>query len=398
VTTDVLTRDTPVAHPRPSARGDQPVKILVFNSSLRVGGAESMSIALANALAEEGLAVLFAADSGPLRTNLDRRVLYLATDNANQAPVKTAHEVSNYLRHHRPDIIHSHGATCAVVAALAVRASHAGCIRVLTHHSRVFRRAPRWISGPVMKRCADQYIAISRDKKKDLESLGITGERIALIPNFVDVDAVAGRVSGVDRAGVRRELGIPENARVLVMAGRLLPEKRFDQFVRVAAAVARREKDPPVYAVAVGDGPALDDVRTVARKEGAPATIHFAGYQRDIFRFLAASDCVVFPSAHPEVLPMFLIEAGAAGLPIVCSDIPGNREVVTDNETGRLVAGGIEEYATAVLGLLHDASLARRMAIAAQLQARERFDRRKVAREMIGVYEGLLAARAAPAS
>ena len=393
MTTELLTRDAPVTHARPSTRGDRPVKILVFNSSLRVGGAESMSIALANALAAEGLEVLFAAAEGPLRANLDRRVTYLLTDNANQAMTKVAHELSRYLRHHRPDLIHSHGGTCALIAALAVKASHATCVRVLTHHSRVFRRAPRWISGPAMKRCADHFIAISSDKRADLERLGIIGERISLIPNFVDVEAIATHVAAVDRAGVRRELGIPEDARVLVMAGRALPEKRFDQFVRIASAVARREKDHPVHAIAIGEGPALDEARSVAKKEGAPARVHFTGYQRDIFRFLAASDGVVFPSMHPEVLPMFLIEASAAGLPIVCSDIPGNREIVSDGETGRVVAGGTEAYAEAVLEILHDASLARRVALAAQQRARERFDQPRVAREMIEVYRQLLAAR-----
>jgi glycosyltransferase involved in cell wall biosynthesis len=393
VTPDVLTRDAPASHARPAARGDHPVKILVFNSSLQVGGAESMSIALANALADEGHAVLFVADGGPLRANLDRRVTYLASDNANSAPVKTAHELSRFLSHHRPDIIHSHGATCAMVAAVAVRASHARCIRVLTHHSRVFRRAPRWISGPLMKRCADHYIAISRDKQADLERLGIPAGRISLIPNFVDVEGIAAHVAAVDRAGVRRELGIPDAARVLVMAGRVLPAKRFDQFVRVAAAVARKSAAVPVHALVVGDGPVLEDVRAVAKKEGAPATVHFTGYQRDVMRYLAAADCVVFPSEHPEVLPMFLIEAGAAGLPVVCSDIPGNREIVADGETGLVVKGGIEDFATATIRLLEDASLARRLALAAQQQARTRFDRTHVARQTLEVYGTLLAAR-----
>jgi glycosyltransferase involved in cell wall biosynthesis len=391
---DVLTRDASASLARPAARGGHPVKILVFNSSLRVGGAESMSIALANALAAEGHTVLFVADGGPLRANLDRRVTYLASDNANQAPVKTAHELSRFLSHHQPDIIHSHGATCAMVAAVAVRASHARCIRVLTHHSRVFRRAPRWISGPLMKRCADQYIAISRDKQADLERLGIAAERLALIPNFVDVDEIATKVANADRAAVRGEYGIAERARVLLMAGRVLPAKRFDQFVRIAAAVARRSGDVPVDALVVGDGPVLEDVRLVAKKEGAPARIHFTGYQRDVTRLFAAADCVVFPSEHPEVLPMFLIESGAAGLPIVCSDIPGNREIVTDGETGLVVRGGIEEFAAATVRVLEDASLARRLAIAAQRQASERFDGKRVARETLEVYQRLLAARA----
>lgn len=368
------------------------MKVLVFTSSLRVGGAESLSIALSNALAVEGLDVHFASAGGPLRHNIDKRVTYHAADNPNHLPVRVAHMVSLLLREIRADVIHSHGGSCALVASVARKASKVPCARVLTHHSRIFRRAPRWIAGPIMARCADHYIAISHDKQRDLESLGIASAKISLVPNFVDVEGVSARVLGIDAARVRRELGIPENARVLMMAGRVVRTKRFDVFVRVAASVAKQHANE-IHALVVGDGPELESVRKIARDEGAPATVHFLGYQRDIYPSLAISDVVVFPSEHPEVLPMFLIEASAAGRTIVCSDIPGNAEIVTDGVTGRVARGDVKAYAEAVSALLEDAPTARRLAAAAQANAREHFDQTKVARATIAVYERLLAAR-----
>ena len=74
MTTDALTRDAPTSNAHPAARAGSPVKVLVFFGSLRVGGAESMSVALANALVAEGLSVLFAAERGPLGKNLGARV------------------------------------------------------------------------------------------------------------------------------------------------------------------------------------------------------------------------------------------------------------------------------------------------------------------------------------
>jgi glycosyltransferase involved in cell wall biosynthesis len=369
------------------------VKVLIFTSSLRVGGAESLSIALANALAAEGLEVHFASADGPLRRNVDKRVTYHATDNPNHLPVRVAHQISLLLREIRVDVIHSHGGSCAMVAAIARKASKVPCSRVLTHHSRIFRRAPRWIAGPILTRCADHYIAISHDKQTDMESLGIPRDQISLIPNFVDVAGVAARTAGIDAGRVRRELGIPEHARVLAMAGRVVRTKRFDVFVRVAAETARRMTGKEVHALVVGDGPELENVRKIVRDEGAAATVHFLGYQRDIYPALAIADVVVFPSEHPEVLPMFLIEASAAGRTIVCSDIPGNREVVTDGVTGRVIHGDANAYAAAIAELLDDETQARRLAAAGHANAREHFDQEKVARATIAVYQRLLAAR-----
>ena len=369
------------------------MKVVVFTSSLRIGGAESMSIALANALVPAGIDVHLASAGGPLRRNLDDRVTYHHTDNPNYHPIRVAHTMSLLSREIRPDVIHSHSGTCAVVASLARKASKVPCARVLTHHSRIFRRSPRWLAGPIMARCADHYIAISRDKQADLESIGVPRAKISLIPNGVDVEQIASRVGAVDRARARHELGIPADASVLMMAGRVLMTKRFDTLVRIASEIARRFPHQQVHALVVGDGPEVDHVRKVARNEGAPATIHFLGYQHDIYPSIALSDVVVFPSQHPEVLPMFLIEASAAGRAIVCSDIPGNREVVTDGETGRVVHGDVKDYADAVTVLLRDEAAASRLATRAQATARERFDQHRVARETIEVYRGLLAAR-----
>jgi glycosyltransferase involved in cell wall biosynthesis len=369
------------------------MKILVCNGALRVGGRESVSVALANALAAEGLQVLFASDEGPLRASLQPRVEFLRTQNANHAFITAAHELSLYVRHHRPDVVHAQGLTVALAAAIAVKASGTGAARMLTHQSPSFRTMPRFVVAPLVRRAADHYVAISHDRQAELETFGIAAERISLIPNFVDVDDVATRVANVDRAAVRAELQVPGDAKVLVMAGRVLEAKRFDQFVRIAGRVGRAWAPTPVHALVVGDGPALADVRKVAAREAVPARVHMVGYQRDVYPYLAISDCAVFPSEHPEVLPMFLIEASAAGVPIVCSDIPGNREIVLDGATGRLVRGHVDAYANAVTGLLRDTEQAAQFVDAARRAALDHFDRTRVVRETIETYRQLVAAR-----
>lgn len=163
--------------------------VLICNGSLQAGDAESRAVTLANSLAEEGIAVLFAADDGPLRSKLNFRVKYLPIENVHQALTHAAHDLSHLLREERPDVVHSHDDTCALAAALAVKASKTGCARVLTHNTGAFQHVPRFISGAIMRRCADRFIAISKDRFADLTRFGIPGEKILRIPRFLDRDA-----------------------------------------------------------------------------------------------------------------------------------------------------------------------------------------------------------------
>lgn len=390
MTTDLVTSENITLKPKPPVGAGSPVKVLIVSGSLRDSGAESMAVALANALDMEGLEVYFASASGATRDGLDRRIHFLPTDNSTSAPSRVTHELLLYIKHHRFNVIHAHGGSTALLVALAARASHVPSVRVLTHDTRVFRRAPRWVSAPVMNRCADHFVAINPDRQADLESLGIRSDRISVIPAFADVDAVATYVAGIERGPTLRSIGVPEGARVLMMAGPVTAAKRCDNFIRIAAEVARRQGDREVHALVAGEGPDLDLVRRVAEREGAPAKIHFLNYQRDRLRFLAAADVVVLPSERAEALPAFLIEASAAGRPIVCSGVPVHREIVTDGETGRVVSGGIAEYAAATIGLLQHPETGALYAHAAQRRAQLQFDRPAVARATIAVYRNLL--------
>ena len=390
MTTDLATAAKTAATPKRPLDAGKPVKVLVAGGSLRIGSAELLSVGLANALAAEGLEVYFAGADGVLRDNLDGRVRYLPTDHPGPAPSRVTHELLLYIKHHHFDVIHAHGGSSALLSSLAAKASHLHPARVLTHHKRVLRPAPRWLSGPVMKRCADHFVAINQDKRVELESFGIAAERISLIPGFVDVDAIAVRVASVERAPALRSMGVPEGARVLLMAGHVIAARRFDQFIRIAAEVARRETNREIHALIVGEGPDLEDVRRVAVREGAPAKIHFLGHQRDLFTHLAVADVVVCPSEHAEAFPAFLIEASAAARPIVCSALPAYREIITDGETGRMVSGGIADYAAATVELLQHPETGAWYAHAAQQRAQAHFDRPAVARATIAVYRNLL--------
>jgi hypothetical protein len=168
--------------PQDSEKRDPPLKVLVVTASLVPGRRCPAPVEFANALVAEGMSVMFAAAVGPLRTGLSRMVGYLLVDDAEEAPVKTAHELSRLVRHHQPDVVHAHGARCAVVSAVAVKASRTKCVRVMTFYSLGLLRFPRWIKGPVLRHCADLYFAANEEIAGDLEGLGVPRERIRVEP------------------------------------------------------------------------------------------------------------------------------------------------------------------------------------------------------------------------
>lgn len=177
MTPDVMTEpDAPTT--RPTGAKSQALKVLVVTPTLEPGQKVPPPVEFANSLVAEGASVMFAAAVGTLRPGLSRSVGYFLIDNAEQAPVKTAHELSRIIRHHPPDVVHTHGAFCAVIAALAIKASRSHCARVMTHHTRQLRRVPRWIKSPMLCHCADRYFATTAELKADLESLGVPADRI----------------------------------------------------------------------------------------------------------------------------------------------------------------------------------------------------------------------------
>jgi hypothetical protein len=163
---------------RKSAQAPPPLKVLIVSSSLESGRRFPPPVDFANALVEQGMSVLFGAAVGPLRKGLSRTVGYLLIDDAESAPVKTAHELMRLIHHHKPDVVHAHGARCAMVTALAAKACRSKCARVMTFYSPGLRRFPRWIKSPVLRHVADHYFAANDALALELEGLGIAENRI----------------------------------------------------------------------------------------------------------------------------------------------------------------------------------------------------------------------------
>lgn len=366
------------------------MKVMMITESLEFGGAETLAIALAGAIARmPNRRVSFAAHEGPLLQRLDPRVRYFPV------PVYSPFEAAAFVRRlarilgdERPDVIHAQGATVGTLAVLTAKTVGLRAASVLTHHSATTRRLSPAIASWILNRCFDRFIAISRSKHEQLLSGGIPAEKLSCIPNFVDCDAIGRRLAEIDRNAVRAEIALAPGQKAVIVAGRLVRKKRMDRFIEILARYGRGARERPVGLI-LGDGPERPRLERLAKVLARDARVIFLGYQPDIYKYLAVSSAFLFPSAHPEVLPMALIEALAAGVPAVCSDIPGNNEIIEHGRTGYLVRGGDEEYSERLGDLLADDAHRAAMAAGARAAARRLYHEPVVAGRIAALYDSM---------
>jgi glycosyltransferase involved in cell wall biosynthesis len=151
---------------------------------------------------------------------------------------------------------------------------------------------------------------------------------------------------------------IPPPAKLLIWVGRMDPVKGLDHLLE---ALALLPADPSTHLLLVGDGPERSPTKARADRLGLSHRVHFTGFREDIPALLAAADLFVFPSLT-EGMPNALLEAMAAGLPVVACDVPGCRDLIDNQLNGCLVPpGSPPAMAAALAHLLADPLLARRL-------------------------------------
>ena len=201
-------------------------------------------------------------------------------------------------------------------------------------------------------------------------TLGFPEATTVTLTNGIDTDAFAANARG---AGVRAELGL-DGRRVIACVGRLIEAK--GQGILLEAFARLRQTHPDVALLLVGDGPARGELESRVRTLGLAGQVVFAGNRRDIPAVLSATDVFVLPS-FAEGIPLSLLEAMAAGVPVVATAVPGNTNVVAHDGLGRLVPPrDAAAIAAAVAGLLDTPEAARRIGGAGQAHVRTHFDSR----------------------
>lgn len=239
----------------------------------------------------------------------------------------------------KPAIVHGHSSKGGFLARLASRSVRPVPHTVYNPHAFAFqmRVGPfhRWLYLKLEQwagRWTDMLVAPCESQKElALAHHIIPPERIRVIPNGIRVEQYVQR--GAPKQ-LRVRWGLPEEGKIVGTVAALSPQKGLEYLIRAIAAV--RREHPDVHLVMAGDGPLHRTLEQLAQKLGTKEGVHFLGYQEDIPALLGALDIFVMPSLW-EGLPYALLEAGAAGLPVIATAIPGNTDIIIPEQTGLLV-------------------------------------------------------------
>lgn len=212
------------------------------------------------------------------------------------------------------------------------------------------------------------------------------------IPSMVDLDEFA----SPDRAGVRAEFGMAVDAPLIGWVGRLDRKKRLEDFIRAADLVRAERAD--VRFLVIGGPDAFmpdyaDELRALATSLGLAGALTFTGDRPDVPRLLSGLDLFVWLS-RDEGMPHVVAEAGAAGLPVVCTRDNGTAQQIEHGRSGVFVPhDDPEAVAKAVKGLLADRARARRLGAALQADVRARYAAEAVTPQWEALFETVLAER-----
>ena len=314
-----------------------------------------------------------------------RRLRHLARPVDPLEDARAVVELARIIGEYRPTVIHTHHSKAGLVGRSA--AILAGVPRVHTFHGHVFegyfgRRTSSAIvtTERLLARRTSQLIALSERQRADLVARGIAPqERIRIVPLGLDLD----RFADGDRESSRAALAVDPAAYAIVMLGRLVPIKRIDRLLRVVAAVVGVRADARLYVV--GDGSDRESLVDLAASLGITDRVEFRGWSGDPAAWYAAADVVALSSDN-EGTPLTLIEAAAAGRPVVATAVGGVLDIVADETTGFVVDPSDEDaFARRLLELAADRGLRERMGRAAVPTA-ARFSASRLVDDLEDVY------------
>jgi glycosyltransferase involved in cell wall biosynthesis len=236
-------------------------------------------------------------------------------------------------------------------------------------------------------RWRDVVVAVSEAVKDDVRrKLLIPEEKVRVIYNGVDVEKYSFH-SPEARLRLRAEWDIPFEAVVAIMVSRLHPQKNPLGLLEAFASVADRARK--LMLIYVGDGPQQTELEEAVRKSGVSDRVRVVGPREDIPDVLAACDISVLPSLK-EGFSNTILESMAASLPVLCTDVGGNSEVVVHGKTGLLEpAGDVEALARGLRVLAMDSALRKVFADSARARVR-RFSLDRMAQDTIDLYDELL--------
>jgi glycosyltransferase involved in cell wall biosynthesis len=285
-----------------------------------------------------------------------------------------ARRIAEIVRRERVDVLHAHQYTPFFYGA-ASRGLGSRPPILFTEHGRAhpdYPRRKRMVANRVLLRRRDRVAAVGEAVRQALiHNEGIAPGRVEVIYNGIPLERFETRPTGSERAAIRAEIGLEPEDLVLIQVARLDYLKDHATAIRTIERVAGR--CPRARLVLVGDGPERGAIEDLVRQRAMGENVRLLGQRDDVPRLLAAADIVLLTSIS-EGIPLTLIEAMAAGRPVVSTRVGGVAEVVADGQTGLLApAGDAAALAEHVLRLAVDPGRRDRLARSGRQRAGDLF-------------------------
>ncbi len=282
--------------------------------------------------------------------------------------------IKKILQERKIDILHSHQPRLDLFGAIACRL--VGKPMLFTRHLSIsespisgFKKAVFICFDKITVALANKIICASKSIADDLESYEKADRRkmeviyAGLELRLYDAD--------INKGGIREEYGIPEDAPLVGMVGRINAQKSHQYFIMAASEVLKEE--PESRFLIVGDGPLRQEQERLAKSLCIDSNVIFTGYRTDIPRIVADLDISAL-SSLTEALAVVNMEAMAMGKPVVSFDVGGVSELVVNGKTGFLISPkDWKAFANAILELIRDKGKAHQMGLSGRRRVEEMF-------------------------
>ncbi len=351
-------------------RGQETRKILYVIWSLGLGGAEQVVIRLAAGLDRKRFHPVICClnEPGPFANQAaEHGIEVVALHKRGPYDLRVIPRLIRVIRERRIDIVHTHLWGANLWGRLAAKL--AGVPVIITEHNvDVWKRWHHVVLDRWLSRWTARLLAVSQHVREFYEAHGIGLGRWQVIYNGVDTPPTPPSPAPRDVVG---------------WIGRLVPAKAPQVFLEAVARASHQV--PRLKALIVGDGPLRAELEAQARRLGISDRVIFAGLRQDVPSLLTGMEALVF-SSEREGLSIAMLEAMAAGTPVIATRVGGTPELIEDGRTGLLVpSGDARALAEALATVLRDPALADRL----RQSARERIEREFSLRRMIEAHEHL---------
>lgn len=315
--------------------------------------------------------------------------------------IKVYRQLKQLMMNEHFDLVHCHTPMGSVIARLAAHATKTRPV-IYTAHGFHFYNGASYVNWffyyPVEKLLSyftDQLICINQEDyeraKKDFHA-----KHVNYIPGVgIDINKEQMTIS-INRK--KWELGLPADKIILLSSGELIKRKNHETIIRAIRNYKDTYNTVPFHYIICGQGVLDGYLKNLADNLNVSDYISFLGYRNDMMEIYQIADLFIFPS-YQEGLPMALLEAMAYGLPVICSDIRGSRDLMdkcTENtievcDGGILIkhANDVDNYSKAIYLILQDKKLLKEMGIKNTDRA-EQFSNKRVREIMIDTYSSLL--------